>query len=61
MSARIELDRNFVVFGPPVGARVVILLNCCGRHGQLNDYRPMNSSGMVAHPKTPSPPIRVIG
>jgi hypothetical protein len=30
-SVRIELDGNFVVFCPHVGAKVVILLKRCGR------------------------------
>jgi hypothetical protein len=46
---RIELDGDFVVLGLPVRAKVVILLKRCGRRRQLNDYRPTNSSGMVAH------------
>jgi putative transposase len=36
--ARIELDDDFVVFGLPAGAKVVIFLKHCGRHRQLNDH-----------------------
>jgi hypothetical protein len=42
--ARIELDDDFVVFGLPAGAKVVIFLKHCGRHRQLNDHRLMNST-----------------
>ena len=42
--ARMELDDDFVVFGLPAGAKVVIFLKHCGRHRQLNDHRLMNST-----------------